>query len=98
MLTGRDSIQQRMFELCGLGAYIPRLGSYISVATNWPSASANITSDQESQETRASLCVRGTLIANREVHIVSARWQDLTQWSGVRSLAERVVGRLRGPG
>jgi hypothetical protein len=27
MLTGRDPIQQRMFELCGLGAYIPALGS-----------------------------------------------------------------------
>jgi hypothetical protein len=26
MLTGRDTIQQRMFGWCGLGAYIPPLG------------------------------------------------------------------------
>jgi hypothetical protein len=85
-------------ELCGLGAYIPALRSYIPVATNRPSVSANTTSDQESKETRASLCARSTLIANRDVPIVSARWQNLAQWSGVRSLAEQMAGRLREPG
>jgi hypothetical protein len=33
MLTDRDPIQERMFELRGLGAYIPALRSYIPVAT-----------------------------------------------------------------
>ena len=33
MLTGCYVIQQRMFELCGLGAYIPLLAAYVLVAT-----------------------------------------------------------------
>jgi hypothetical protein len=51
-------IQQRPFELCGPGAYIPALRSYTPVATNQPSASANTIGDQENRETRAGSFMR----------------------------------------
>jgi len=76
----------------------PALRSYTPVAANQPSASANTIGDQEDWETRASSCIRGILIASRDVSIVSARWQNLAQWSGLRSLAEQMAGRLREPG
>jgi hypothetical protein len=54
--------------LCGLGAYIP-----VTTTGRLPAQTPQVI--KKADEARASSFMRGTLIANREALIVSARWQ-----------------------